>query len=234
MSSDGDEPFHESAEAAPRPRAEVHLAVDLYTSFPTLLGAKTTLEVPGRIRFSLSGGVLPAVYLSAIDDYGVREGWYDRETADLIEAVLHNSLLVSAHVGWRPFPKAGLQLEGGYGFIGLGGGLTGAQVLGEASGYDMSWLPDTGLNYVTSAGLHRVEASAGWEVVIKKHVHVQVDLGYSRTLAAKTSVDPDFDVPWLLEDTEAHMERQAEQALHDKLVAYMHSPILAIGAGWRF
>ncbi len=212
----------------------VHVSIDAYTSFPTVVGARSTLEVPGRLRLSISAGILPDPYLQTIDDTAVANNWYDRDTADLIETMLHNSLLVSAHLGWRPVRKAGFVFEVGYGFVGLGGGLTGTQVLSAVTGYDLSWMPDPGLDYEAHATLHRLEGSVGWEFVIRKHVHLQVDVGYSRTIAATTAVDPQFEVYWPFQTYEANLEKKAESVLHDDLVGFVHTPILAVGAGWRF
>ena len=51
---------------------------------------------------------------------------------------------------------------------------------------------------------------------------------------ARRAVDPDFDVYWLFQDAEEELEERAESVLHDDLVGYVHTPILALGAGWRF
>jgi hypothetical protein len=78
--------------------------LEAYTSFPTDVGLRGTLEGPGRVRVTGSVGLLPRPYLGVINDNATAQGWYDHDTADLVDAALQDALVLRAHVGWRPFP----------------------------------------------------------------------------------------------------------------------------------
>jgi len=209
------------------------LDIDVFTALPTEVGLRATGEGPGRLRLSLSGGVLPGPYLDEINREALANDWYDEQTVALIEQALRHSAIFGAHLGWRPFPKHGLQAEAGWGYMGLGGGLTGAQVLSAGTGYDLSWLGDIGYDYSVRASLQRIEGTVGWEWVVAHHVHLRLDVGWSQTVAVKADVQPDFDVPWVLQGYEDDMEAKTEADLKEDL-AKINTPILALGAGWRF
>jgi hypothetical protein len=208
--------------------------VELFTAFPTDVGLRGTLEGPGRVRLTSSVGLMPRPYLDAINDTATDQGWYDEDTADLIDAALKDALVLRAHLGWRPVERIGLQLEAGYGWIGLGGGLTGAEIIEAKYGFDMSyWLGDD-YNFRSEASLHRVEASVGWEQVFREHLLIRFDLGGSYTFAAKAEVHRDFDGGWLFNDALDDLEDDMEDDLEETFTRSVHTPIIALGVGWRF
>jgi hypothetical protein len=206
--------------------------LEVFTSFPTDVGLRGTFELPGRLRLTGSAGLMPRPYLRTINDLATRNGWYDDQTADLIDTALEDAWVLRAHVGWRPFPKLGFQFEVGYGWMGLGGGMTGAEVIQAETGYDLEWLFGDDYDFSVAAELHRVEASVGWEHVIAGHFLVRWDIGASYTVAAHARVQRQFD-PWLFEDALDDMEEDAEADIERDL-ANLHTPILALGVGWRF
>lgn len=207
--------------------------LELYTSVPTDVGLRGTFELPGRLRLTGSVGKMPRAYLGLINDLATSNGWYDDDTADLIDMALQDAWVLRAHAGWRPFPKLGFQFELGYGWMGLGGGLTGAQIVEQETGYDIEWLIGDDYDFSTSAELHRVEASVGWEHVIAKHFLIRWDLGASYTFRVRANVHREFDATWLFDDAVDKMEDDAEADIERDL-AKVHTPILALGVGWRF
>jgi hypothetical protein len=207
--------------------------LEAYTSFPTDVGLRGTLEGPGRVRVTGSVGLLPRPYLGVINDTATAQGWYDDDTADLVDAALQDALVLRAHVGWRPFPKLGFQFELGYGWIGLGGGLTSAQILEAEYGYDFGWLLGDDYDFAAAATLHRVEASVGWEHVIGTHLLVRWDLGASYTLDATARVEREFD-GWPFDAALDDLQDDAEDDLERVLERHVHTPIVALGVGWRF
>jgi len=58
--------------------------------------------------------------------------------ADLLDAALADALVLRAHLGWRPFPRDGFQVELGYGWIGLGAGIPGSALIAIETGNDLS------------------------------------------------------------------------------------------------
>ena len=163
----------------------------------------------------------------------VAEEWYSETTAELIEATLHNALLFRLHLGWRPFEGHGFSFGLGYGWIGLGGGLTGSQAFAILTGYDFP-MPNDFLEYDTQAVLHRLEAEADWEWLLKDHWLIRARLGGSYTFAAHVQLERQFEVPSLLEGVVSSWEEEGAGKLEDTFTRYVHTPILGIETGWRF
>jgi hypothetical protein len=212
----------------------LHLDLKLGTAFPTDLGAQATLEIPARIRFTTAAAWLPGPYLDFINNTSVKAQWYDQVTADLISAALQNSLILRAHIGWRPFKKLGFQFELGYNFIGLGGGLTGEDVLEAATDYNLPAGTGGYFEFSAQAALHRADLTVGWEFVVKKHLLLRLDIGASYTFSANSKLEPEFDVPRIAEDGVEQLTQEGEAYLNDIFTSYVHTPILAFYTGWRF
>jgi hypothetical protein len=208
--------------------------LEIFTSFPTDVGIRGTFEMPARLRVTGSVGWLPRPYLDVINDTAVANGWYKEKEADLIDAALKNAVVIRTHLGWRPFPKLGFQFELGYSWIGLGGGLTGGELLEAETGYDLSYFLGDDYNFSANAELHRVEASFGWEHVIAKHLLIRWDLGGSYTFRATAKVEHQFETYWPFTDPIEQAEEDAEEKLVTILEKNVHTPILAVGVGWRF
>lgn len=220
-----------AAEAAPyHPIANL----EVFTSFPTDVGIRGSFEAPGRLRVTGSVGWLPRPYLDVINNTAVANGWYKEKDADLIDAALKNAVVLRTHLGWRPFPKLGLQFEVGYSWIGLGGGLTGGELLEAETGYDLSYFFGDNYNFSAKAELHRVEASLGWEHVIAKHLLIRWDIGGSYTFQAAAKVEHEFETSWPFTGPIQDLEDEAEEKLETILEKHVHTPILALGVGWRF
>ena len=207
--------------------------LEVFTAFPTDVGVRGTLEGPGRVRLTGSAGRLPQPYLDAINNTATARGWYDDHTAGLIDTALQDAVVLRAHLGWRPIDRLGFQFEAGFGWMGLGGGLTSAEVLEAMYGYDLSaWLGND-YSFLAEAVLRRAEGSVGWEHVIGEHILVRWDLGVSYTVNATARVDRNFDAGWLFNDALDDLEDGLEDDLEDALEK-VHTPILALGIGWRF
>jgi hypothetical protein len=219
-----------TGEAAWRPIGNV----DVFTSFPTEVGVRGTLEGLGRVRATGSAGLLPRPYLDAINDTATAFEWYDEPTAQIVDAALQDALVVRAHLGWRPFPKLGFQFELGYGWIGLGGGITGAEIIEAETGYDLGEILGDSYNFSAAAELHRVDLSFGWEHVFGRHFLLRWDLGASYTFAATAEIHRDFDTPRIFDGFFDEVEDKGEDDLVRILQQYVHTPIIAVGVGWRF
>lgn len=208
--------------------------LEVYTSFPTDVGLRGTIEGPGRLRLTGSAGVLPDAYLDTINNTALANGWYKQKTVDLLDAALEHALVLRLHAGWRPFPAHGFQFEAGYGFIGLGGGLTGAELFEVEYGYDLSALLGDELSFAARAAMHRVDASFGWEYVIRRHLLIRWDLGASYTAHATADIHREFEAYWPLSTELDRIEGDAEDDVIEALEKHVHTPIMAVGVGWRF
>ena len=125
---------------APTPAAASWaLTLEAVTDIPVSLGVRATLTVKPGIRLSAGLGYFPGAYLDLInsvvipftDDYG-----YSEEDGKVVRDTLENSLVARLHAGWD-FTE-NLYGEIGYGYVGLGGGLTGQDVLILITDYDQA------------------------------------------------------------------------------------------------
>ncbi|MBM4368057.1 MAG: hypothetical protein FJ102_17725 [Deltaproteobacteria bacterium] len=210
------------------------LQLDAGTEFPLHVGGRLTLEGPARIRYSLSGGALPAPYLDAINAVAVDAGWYSDTDAELISATLEGAVVVRNHLGWRPFPGNGFNFELGYGFVGLGGSLTGSEVLEVMVARELPESLGANLAFSATASLHQVDATLGYDATLYRGLHLRVDLGAAVTLASTTVIEPEFDVPWLVEGAVDELTTSGEEELDAIFLSYVHVPTLGLMLGWQF
>lgn len=212
----------------------IHFEPAVGTEFPLHVGAKLAAEFPGRVRYSLSGGWMPVAYVDAINAVAIDQAWYDATTADIVSATLENAVVIRNHLGWRPFPKLGFQVEFGYGWVGLGGGLTGSEFLGIVLETEVpeELLSDRAID--ASATLHMADVVVGWNQPIWKGLFLRVDLGAAFTVAAETTLTPAFDVPFWADDFVGGYTDAGEQKLDEVFLTYVHLPTIGIFAGWRF
>jgi hypothetical protein len=198
-------------------------------------GLKGTVEGPLRLRYSISGGVMPGPYLDLINTVCTGFGWYDDATADLISAALQNSIVIRNHVGWRPFPKRGFQFELGYGLITLGGGLSGSEVIAAATGEDMPDDLDETFSFSVAATLHMADVTVGWEWLLWKRIVLRADLGGAFTLGSNTVVEQDFEeLNRFVQPAVDDFEDWAETYLDDTFTSYVHTPTIGVAVGYRF
>lgn len=210
------------------------VAADLGSSFPTDVGARLGVEVPGRVRLEASAGILPRAYLDAINDAATANRWYQDKDAQLIDAALEDALVLRARVGWRPAAHRGFFLLAGYGWVGLGGGVTGAEVLEYKTGEDWSWLLGEDYPIEAEAALHRAELALGWEHPLGRGLFLRWDLGGSYTLAAPTRLRADFELGWPWDNEVDKAVDKAEDRLQGKLESRVHTPILGLALGFRY
>ena len=206
----------------------------LVTEAPLSVGLRLTVEGPGRLRLTSSAGLLPDAYLQGINDVATHYEWWDDQTAELITVALDGALVIRNHLGWRPFAKLGLNVEAGYGFVGLGGGITGSEVLSIVTGYDIPDEVGGGLSFSANAVLHMADVTLGWDQALWKRLHLRVDLGAAFTLASQTTIEPDFEVAPLAEGFVDELCTRGEEALDEEFQTYVHLPTAAVSLGWRF
>jgi len=210
----------------------VHVAGEVGTDFPWDVGGRVTLELPGRLRLMAAVGWMPRAYLHVINEGIIGLGGYDRRTADLVEDTLASSLVLRFHGGWRPFPRAGLYLQGGYGIAALGGTASGADVLSMALDVQVpDWIME-GNDFDVTSGLGLAEVEIGWEGRIWRGLSWRAALGGVWTVSARTEVEPTFD-PWLIEPLVDDWCAQAEGELSATLERWVRSPVVTVGLGWR-
>jgi hypothetical protein len=209
------------------------ITVEANTDFPLSVGGRLGVESPWRLRLSTSLGYLPEMYLHAVNDVAVGLDAYDREQANLFEHSLRNSLVWRTHVGWRPFPGAGLYVEGGYGLVALGGETSPEDVLVALTGID----PPSGesvLNreYRVRSVLHMLDVELGWRWGLGSGWTARTALGAAFLLDSNSRVEPSFEPSQpLLVNVFA---RFAEGYLDDTFEKYRYLPVLSFSIGYAF
>ena len=223
----------EAEAAEPEQRHGWDITVEANTDFPLSVGGRLGVESPWRLRLSTSLGYLPGMYLQAVNDVAVALDVYDRERANLIKQSLKNSLVWRTHLGWRPFPGAGLYVEGGYGLVALGGETNPEDVLAALTGID----PPGGesvLNreYRVRSVLHMLDVELGWRWGLGAGWTARTALGAAFTLDSNTRVEPAFEPeqPLLVNLFTSF----AEGYLDDTFEKYVHLPVLSFSIGYAF
>jgi hypothetical protein len=211
------------------------LRLEATTDFPAAVGGRVAAELPLRIRASTSLGALPGGYVDVINAVVVAAGGYNDATADLIRAALRNSLIWRLQAGWRPLAARGLYFDLGYSLVTLGGGATGDQIVAAAIGQQPAG-SKSGRPYDLASTLHMLVVEIGWEwSLLRDRLALRAAIGGAFTVGAKTRVEPAF-TPASPADARAVAAFGAFAAsyLDSTYRSYVHTPVITVGAGYRF
>lgn len=218
-----------SAEASPW-----HLQLSAATNFPLDLSLRLDVEGPHRLRLSTSVGVMPDGYVRALNAVSVSAGWYSESEGELIRTALQSSLVWRTHLGWRPFAREGFTVMVGYGLATLGGGASAQELLAGVTGAMPSRLEtSSALRYSVRSTLHMVDVELGWEwTFFGDRLVIHTALGFAGTFAASTRITPDYTprAPQAV----ASFTAAGERYLDDLYRSYVFTPVLSVGAGYRF
>jgi hypothetical protein len=212
-------------------RAEKSVAFDVTagTVFPLGIGPELLLEVPGRIQ--LRGNVLwmPGAYASAIGGIA-RAAAGDSVVAPLVTEALSSSLAFQAGLGWRPFKDHGFEVGGGYTGVKLRGSAS-PQQIGDVVGGDVgAQIPQVLKDDVSfNTMLHNFHVTAGWRWVPVDHLVIRAFVGYSQTVASKTSIS----IPGYA-DVEAQAQPIVDQEVNKIVTTYVKLPLIGLTLGARF
>lgn len=175
------------AQTPPPEGAATRLSLGIGSDFPEAAGAYVRSEVGPRLQLGMSVGWMPAAYVDAINAVLTNFNVYGDTSARLISATLSDSIAVRAQVGWRPFPSSGFYFAGGYSFLGLGGRLTGTELLTAVTGkaVDSPLLERVGVK--ASTRVHQALLELGWRFGLSRSFQWEVALGGFSTLSASSS-----------------------------------------------
>ncbi|MEM6787415.1 MAG: hypothetical protein AAF928_15710 [Myxococcota bacterium] len=213
---------------------DTHLTVEGGTHFPLDVGGQVAAEVPYRLRFVASLGVLPGPYVDTINEVVVSAGGYDEPTADLIAAALDRSLVARLSVGWRPLPRWGWTVDAGYGLVTLGGEVTGADLIGLAVGVDVDTMGNDDAGFDVMSTLHLITFDTGYEWVFFDRLVLGARIGFAGTLDAVTEVvAPPSSRPGVDAALQG-LARESEAYLDDIYETYVFTPVASLTVGYRF
>jgi hypothetical protein len=220
--------------AAPGPSAAPSwLHLEAGTDFPISVGLRARFELPHRLVFVTGLGLLPRVYVKAINGVATSAGWYDDATAELIEESLQRSLVFSLFGGWRPLESRGFYVLGGYRLVALGGGATASEIIGGLTGQELP-ASERGQprQFSARSTLHMVGAELGWELRPRPHLVLRAALGVAFTVAARTAIEPDYRpvAPRAVDEFSSYGERYLDETYE----SYVHVPTLGVSAGYAF
>jgi hypothetical protein len=199
-----------------------HLGLEANTDFPLAISGRISLEMPARIRFATSFGVMPKAYVDVINAVVVAAGGYNQATADLIASALKNAFVFRTQLGWRFHPKWGFYLDAGYSLAALGGGATAAQIVEAVT--EIPCPNCKGQEIPVKSMLHLFVAEIGYEFVFFRHFLLRTALGFAGTVAASTTV----------ESKSPTFNKFVAGYLNDMYKSYGFTPTITIGAGGRF
>lgn len=221
------------ATADPEPRAGWTIEPLLGTDFPIDVGGGVMVEAPFRVRASTTIGILPGPYVDTINTSLVALGAYSQDVANVISATLSSSLVWRTHVGYRPFRCHGFYAMVGYGYVGLGGGATAAELIEAATGKQLP-TPDRAQprEVAVHSTLDMVDVEVGWEWRLPHRIEVRAALGGAFTFAASTTITPDY-TPANPAATQA-FNNAAAAYLDNEYTSYVFTPVITVNAGYLF
>mgnify|MGYP000577601248 CR=1 FL=1 len=204
-----------------------HIDAGLYTDFPASVGARGTVELPNRVRFSVGAGAFPSAYLGTIQSVATSAGWYSEELATLIDTALSKAFLMRFQAGWRPIEDKGFFFTGGY--------MPVMAVGGDAEATEMSAaIENAESGYHLTSRLQMATIEAGWEWVVNDKLVIRSSLGGAFTLGAQTEATEAVDSDTPFERARAVGREVVEEYLDETYTQYVHTPTVGVEVGWRF
>lgn len=218
----------QEAAAAPSPWS---LRLEGATSFPLDLGVRATLEGPARLQLVVSAGYTPRRYTETLNRALVALGAYGEDTGELVTSAYSDGLLGRAYLGWRPFARRGFHVLGGYGLMGLGGGLTTPELLAVALG-EPAPEREPGEDDVVRARatLQQLHAELGWKWTLGERVSLGLGLGGLYTFAAHAEITPRSGNVFVREGIRA-LAGLGEAYLEKQALRYVHGPYASLTLG---
>jgi len=219
------------AQAPARDGAATHLSLGVGTDFPVAVGACVRSELGPRIQLGLSAGVMPGAYVDTINSVMTGLDVYGDKASQLISATLTDSLNARAQVGFRPIAGSGFYVAGGYSFLGLGGRLTGTELLASVTGRTLESPLLERVGVTSSARLHQALLELGFRFGIGRHLQVETALSGVYTFSADSSLGL-RDRPDLASEFRP-LRSAAESWLNDRLERWIHGGSLSLRVYFR-
>ena len=105
--------------------------------------------------------------------------------------------------------------------------MTGKQPSGQGTGQSRS--------YSVSTTVHMMDAEIGYEWLLwHDHVYLRAALGFAGTVGAQAKVRPKFTPRPVTAAAYQEFESETESFLEYEFKHYVFTPVVSVGAGWRF
>lgn len=201
------------------------------------LSADAGFELPMALTAKLNFHFHPAFYASGgvgfAPEFIQSAGQFlylgpDNDLKTVISDSIANSIYVDLRFGWRPSRKAGYYIEAGYSYLVNGGQATDIDAVEEVMDFQniFTGIQQTGLD--VEANVHSLTVHGGYKWRVHPRIHVIVEGGLIKPIAAETSALFD-NVPT------STQERQVEDELPDEIANGITSMfVLTVGAWGRF
>jgi hypothetical protein len=226
-------PDRTGASESQSPRANP-FALDLsaVTWVPLSVGPELAVELPGRVLAQVHLGWMPELYSRTLTNSLEDAGVYDSQVSNLIDGAVRGATIWRLAAGWRPFPRAGLELSVGYAHVSLDGATNSDEVIplvpeDVADEIEAEVGNDVDVNLDSS--IHHFTLAAGWRWVIADHLVIRANVGYLQSFASRSTLDIQGrpDLTSLAAPT-------VESTLHDHYMRYVKIPVIGLGVGYRF
>lgn len=216
------------AQATKSPERAWHLGIEALTDFPLQVGFQVWLEMPYRLRVTVSSGEMPDAYLQTINKILTSSGVYNDATADFMTELLDRAMTWRLQFGWRPFPRRGGYVEGGFGILDVEKSLAVADVIHLATGLTAPQEANVGFGYEGHTTVETLGVEIGWIWFPWRDLTVRFSLGFAAPVGAQVSITPNFA------STIQRPFTQAAEARGEELIEkYLFIPTIGLAAGWR-
>lgn len=205
--------------------------VEVGTTAPLDVGVGALAEAGPRLRLGTSVGVMPGPYVDGINAAIAlfTPGWGEDEQR-LVDDTLRSSLVWQANAGWRP--AAGFVVQADSTVVTLGGASTTAALVSALS--EASLPPGfEGAELDATATLWLLGGELGWDQAVWRGLHLRGGLGWSFTVASRTTITADR-AGFLGDRALDALAVGGAAYLDDTFRRYAHPPTARLALGWAF
>jgi hypothetical protein len=234
MSAPTPPPPDRSGPSAATPAGAHPFALDLsaVTWIPLSVGPELSFELPGRVLAQVHLGWMPELYSNTLTNSLEDAGVYDSEISDLVDGAVRGATIWRLSAGWRPFPRAGLELTLGYAHVALDGATNSDEVIPlvpDDVADEISAEVGNDVDVNLDSSIHHFTVGVGWRWLIADHLVIRANVGYLQAFASDSKLDIQGrpDLTGLAAPT-------VESVLHDHYMRYVKIPVVGFGVGYRF
>jgi hypothetical protein len=234
MSAPTPPPPDRSGPSGATPAGAYPFALDLsaVTWIPLSVGPELSFELPGRVLAQVHLGWMPELYSNTLTNSLEDAGVYDSEISDLVDGAVRGATTWRLSAGWRPFPRAGLELTLGYAHVALDGATNSDEVIPlvpDDVADEISAEVGNDVDVNLDSSIHHVTVGVGWRWLIADHLVIRANVGYLQAFASDSKLDIQGrpDLTGLAAPT-------VESVLHDHYMRYVKIPVVGLGVGYRF